>query len=128
MKILTKNSAHRYQRDNIVSFLLISASTCQAKGLSITLVEMAPGGRQQLHAHPPEQMYYILEGSGVMRVDDEQAQVNPGDCVFIPSLARHGLENSGGVTLKYLSAASPSFTPAESDAWWPLPSLNEENE
>jgi mannose-6-phosphate isomerase-like protein (cupin superfamily) len=126
LKILTRQAAPRYQRDNIVSFLLISASTCQATGLSITLVEMAPGGQQHIHAHQPEQMYYILEGSGLMTVDDDQAQVNPGDCVFIPAWAKHGLNNTGPAVLKYLSAASPSFTQEECDKFWPLPSLAEE--
>ena len=126
MNILRKNSAPRYKRDNIVSYLLASGRTCHAKNLSITLVEMEPGGVQHIHSHEPEQMYYILEGSGLITVDSEQTPVNAGDCIFFPSFARHSLQNSGGTVLRYLSAAAPSFTVEECQRLWPLKSIAEE--
>ncbi len=114
-------------RDNITSYLLISESTCDSKKQSVTLVEMEPDGIQHIHSHEPEQMYYILEGSGVMTVDNEQKDVEAGDCVFFPSFSKHGLENTGQTTLRYLSAASPSFTQEECEQLWPLSSLDEES-
>ena len=66
MNIQRKESAPRYERDNIVSYLLVSERTCGSEHLTVTLVEMEPGGKQRVHAHEPEQMYYILAGSGVM--------------------------------------------------------------
>jgi len=128
MKVMTKNGAPRYQRDQITSHLLVSKRTCDAENLAITLVEMEPGGRQHVHSHEPEQMYYILEGSGIMTVDGEQRQVNAGDCVFYPAFAEHGLENTGGSILRYLSAASPSFTLKTCQEWWPLPSIDQARE
>jgi mannose-6-phosphate isomerase-like protein (cupin superfamily) len=126
MNILRKNSAPRYRRDHIVSYLLASAGTCQAQQLAITLVEMEPGGVQHVHAHAPEQMYYILEGSGLMTVNTEQRPVQAGDCIFFSAFDEHGLQNTGGTVLRYLSAASPSFTAEECQQLWPLPSLAEE--
>ena len=126
MNILRKNSSPRYQRDNITSFLLVSERTCNSKKLSITLVEMEPGGIQRIHSHEPEQMYYILEGSGIMTVDGEQKRVKVGDCILFASFSKHGLENTGDTRLKYLSAASPSFTKEECERFWPLKSLEEE--
>jgi mannose-6-phosphate isomerase-like protein (cupin superfamily) len=125
MEILREMTAPRYQRDNITSYLLVSAGTCDTEHLTITLVEMAPGGLQRLHAHEPEQTYFILEGSGMMTVGSERRPVQAGDCVFIPSNSPHGLENTGGAILRYLSAASPSFTKEECAQFWPLPSLEE---
>ncbi len=125
MKILHKDSSPRYQRDQITSYLLVSEKTCNSKNLSITLVEMEPGGVQHIHSHEPEQMYSILEGQGLMTVDGEQQSVSPGDTIFFESFAEHGLENTGGTTLKYLSAASPSFTIEECEELWPLPGLEE---
>ena len=112
MHTLAKIGSPRYKRDGITSHLLVSALTCGAENLAITLVEMEPGGVQHVHSHEPEQMYYILEGSGIMTVDDEREQVEAGDCIYFPSFAKHGLENTGGTVLRYLSAASPSFTKA----------------
>jgi mannose-6-phosphate isomerase-like protein (cupin superfamily) len=72
LKVLRIYSSPRYKRDNITSYPLVSEDTCDSKNLSITIVSMEPGGRQHVHSHEPEQMYYIMEGSGLMTVDDEQ--------------------------------------------------------
>jgi mannose-6-phosphate isomerase-like protein (cupin superfamily) len=128
MNIFQKNSAPRYKRDNITSYLLVSASTCDAENLAITIVEMEPGGFQHLHSHEPEQMYYILEGQGLMTVDGEERSVQAGDCIFFPSFAEHGLKNTGEGVLRYLSAASPSFTREECEEWWPLSALSSDSE
>jgi mannose-6-phosphate isomerase-like protein (cupin superfamily) len=126
MNILRQVSAPRYQRDHIVSYLLASERTCQAQRLTITLVEMEPGGVQHVHAHAPEQMYYILEGAGLMTVNAEQRPVQVGDCIFFSAFDRHGLQNTDKTVLRYLSAASPSFTAEECQQFWPLASLAEE--
>ena len=117
MKIMRQNSSPRYQRDEITSHLLVSEKTCGAEKLAITIVEMEPGGFQHLHSHEPEQMYYILEGRGLMSVDGEERPVRAGDCVFFPSFAEHGLKNTGEGTLRYLSAGSPSFTLEQCKQW-----------
>lgn len=127
MNVFTRNSAPRYKRDGITSYLLTSKRTGSAENIAVTLVEMEVDGFQHVHKHEPEQTYTILEGSGLMTVNGEQRPVRPGDCIFIPSWAEHGLQNTGGTMLKYLSAASPSFTLQECLDWWPLPSLDEEN-
>jgi len=124
MNVLTKDGSSRYKRDNITSYLLVSALTCAAENLAITLVEMEPGGVQHIHSH--EQVYYILEGSGVMTVDGERRPVKAGDCIYYPPFAKHGLENTGGTVLRYLSAASPSFSAEECERLWPLASLDGE--
>ena len=123
MKIMKRDRSPRYKRDSITSYLLVSQKTCGAQKLAITLVEMDPGGFQHLHAHEPEQMYFILEGEGLMTVDGENKVVQSGDCIYFPSGAEHGLKNNGESVLRYLSAASPSFTQEQCEKWWPLPPL-----
>ena len=123
MKIRKRNNSPRYKRDKIESFLLISKNTTGSNNLSITLVEMQPGGFQHIHSHEPEQIYYILDGKGKMTIDNEEQEVNTGDCIFIPSFSKHGLINTGNTILKYISAASPSFTSKECEKLWPLPSI-----
>ena len=119
--VLRKKSAPRYKRDaGIVSYLLASARTSQSQHLTTTLVEIEPGGTQRIHSHIPEQIYFILEGSGSMTVGSESEQVGPGDCVFIPSSSDHGLINDGDSTLRYFSASAPTFEKSELYEFWPL--------
>jgi mannose-6-phosphate isomerase-like protein (cupin superfamily) len=120
---MTPKNSPRYKRDGITSYLLISERTCRSENLSVTLVDMEPGGIQMSHKHEPEQTYTILEGSGIMHIAGEDQKVGVGDCIFIPSWAEHGLKNTGADKLRYLSASSPSFTRVQCKDWWPLPSL-----
>jgi len=123
MWILTKKKAPRYSRkEGIHSYLLASPRTCNARQLTATLVEIDPEGFQRLHRHQPEQLYFILQGTGQMTVGDETREVHSGDCIFIPANAEHGLKNTGAKTLIYFSAASPSFTLQELKDFWPIDS------
>src|SRR5262245_14815388 len=128
MHVLKKETAPRYVRpEGITSYLLASPGTSSAEHLTTTLAVIQPGGEQRIHSHPPEQVYFILEGRGLMTVGDETRRVEPGDCIFIPSGQPHGLKNHGGVTLRYFSAAAPAYPAAHLDKTWPLPSEGEIN-
>ncbi|MBN1310995.1 MAG: cupin domain-containing protein [Anaerolineae bacterium] len=127
MHITDKNTARRYQRDNITSYLLVSHEATDAKHITTTLVEMEKGGRQHVHSHETEQSYFILEGRGVMTVGDEEREVSAGMSVFIPSNAPHGLVNTGDGVLRYLSAGSPPFGEEAEKRLWPLPPFSDES-
>ena len=127
MQILSKSKAPRYTRpEGILSYLLASPRTSQAHHLTTTLVQVEPGGEQKVHSHPPEQVYFILEGVGVMSVGTEMQTVGVGDCIFVPADTPHGIRNEGQALLRYFTAAAPAFETSELLALWPLPSESEE--
>jgi mannose-6-phosphate isomerase-like protein (cupin superfamily) len=121
MHVLKKETAPRYIRpEGITFYLLVSPRTSRAEHLTTTLAVVQPGGEQQIHSHPPEQVYFILEGSGLMTVGVETQRVGPGDCIFIPSGQPHGLKNDGDLTLRYFSAAAPAYEPGRLEKTWAL--------
>ncbi len=120
MKIINPKNAPQYERDHIRSYLLVAESTVGSKHITATMVEMKPGGIQKPHLHNTEQCYMILEGHGIMDIDDEKAEVEAGDTVFIPSNSVHGLINNGPVILKYISAGSPVFGGSRERELWPI--------
>jgi mannose-6-phosphate isomerase-like protein (cupin superfamily) len=123
MRVARREQAPRYTRDEgITSYLLVSPRTSDAEHLTTTLVEIEAGGEQRVHSHLPEQIYFIMLGSGVMSVGEETRTVTEGDCILVPSGAPHGLRNSGTGVLRYFSAAAPSFTAEQLRKWWPLES------
>jgi mannose-6-phosphate isomerase-like protein (cupin superfamily) len=123
MHVLKKETAPRYIRPaGITSYLLASPRTSSAEHLTTTLAVIQPGGEQRLHSHRPEQVYFIFEGRGLMTVGSETQQVEPGDCIFIPSGLAHGLKNNGDVTLRYFSAAAPAYEPGHLEKTWALKS------
>lgn len=129
MHILKKESAPRYRRpEGITSYLLASPRTSGAEHLTTTLAVIEAGGEQRVHSHRPEQVYFILEGSGLMTVGDEVQRVGPGDCIFIPSGQPHGLKNDCDVTLRYFSAAASAYPAGNLEKVWMLKSEQTEAE
>jgi mannose-6-phosphate isomerase-like protein (cupin superfamily) len=69
----------------------------------VLLCILEPGSSIGYHQHGEnEEVYVILEGSGVMRVNDEVREVIAGDVVLNKPGWSHGLENNGDVLLKVL--------------------------
>lgn len=129
MHILKKETAPRYVRaEGITSYLLASPCTSRAEHLTTTLAVLQPGGAQRLHSHQPEQVYFILEGSGLMTVGAESQRIGPGDCVFIPSGQAHGLRNDGATALRYFSAAASQYPPGHLEKTWALASEAESDQ
>jgi mannose-6-phosphate isomerase-like protein (cupin superfamily) len=64
-----------------------------------------PGQRLSGHRDPMEEIYIIQTGRGLMQVDTEVREVEPGDAVHIPIGAFHELTNTGPEELTILVVA-----------------------
>jgi mannose-6-phosphate isomerase-like protein (cupin superfamily) len=109
MHVSTTASAPKRSLPGLLSVALLQEGDVSEADLTVTWVDVEPGSRQLPHSHPPQQVYLIVRGTGRMQVGDERREVRAGDLVFIPPGATHGIENTGGETLSYLSAATPAF-------------------
>lgn len=110
MNVAVAEESPRNERAGQVSYLLLSPGQFGSARMAITLVEGGPGSEQPMHSHPEaEQVYVIVAGNGVMRVDGEEQEVGRGTLVFIPPGAKHAIRNVGSKSLTYVSATSPPF-------------------
>ncbi len=81
---------------------------------SLAEARVQPGQKTTPHYHPrTEEIYYLLEGAGRMRIGDEFRDVGPGDAIAIPPGAVHTIENTGAVTLKFLCCCAPGYEDAD---------------
>lgn len=73
-------------------------------GLSfIDYVEIPPGSSIGIHRHGDnEEVYFIVEGSGIMTTNDEQYRVHGGDLIVNYRGWSHGLKNNMDMPLKVL--------------------------
>ena len=55
------------------------------------------------------ELYYILQGSGEMHIDDETAMLSPGQVVLIPPGARQYIRNAGREDLVFLCIVAPRW-------------------
>jgi len=77
-----------------------------------TLAEARPpiGQSTTPHHHvATEEVYYILEGHGLMRLGEETRSVGPGDAIAIPAGSVHQITNSGEEILKFLCCCAPGY-------------------
>lgn len=77
---------------------------------SVALARVAPGKHSYDHYLEQVEVYYIISGRGVMHIDEEAAEVGPGDTVYIPALARQWIENPGPEELVFTAIVSPPWT------------------
>ena len=114
MRVRRLSEAAVEDRGRLRSHFLLDAGDLGSRNLTVTWVDVPPGGEQRAHSHPDsEQVYVIVRGSGRMHVSGDTEQVGEGDLVFIPPAAEHGIVNDGSELLVYISAASPPVSMAE---------------
>jgi mannose-6-phosphate isomerase-like protein (cupin superfamily) len=93
--------------------LLAHRNSCIAKQ-SLAEARVAPGQATQPHYHPQtEEIYYILEGHGRMRIGSEARDVGPGDAIAIPPGSAHQIINTGERTLLFLCCCVPGYEDAD---------------
>ena len=77
---------------------------------SLAEARLPPGASTTPHHHVrTEEIYYILEGCGVMRIGPDTRSVSPGDAIAIPPGHVHQIENTGDVVLKFLCCCAPAY-------------------
>jgi len=89
---------------------LIDRTTSAITQCSLAEEVLPPGCAVTPHRHRQlEEVYYILEGQGVMTVGDAEQEVGAGDAVYIPRDHRHTLRNTGTAAMKILLVCGPAF-------------------
>ena len=85
----TKFPAGRHTR------VLIGPGSKEAKNFVIGYVVIYPGGRVPLHSHEKEEVYTILQGTGIMEVGEEAKEITAVSSVYVPCSVPHSLTNKG---------------------------------
>ena len=77
---------------------------------------IVPPGRTTLkHRLTTDEVYYILQGEGEMRINDETANVRAGDAIEIPPGSVQSISNTGKGNLVFLCIVDPAWQ-AEDEA------------
>jgi len=77
---------------------------------SLAEARLPVGGSTQEHYHPKaEEIYYITNGIGRIRIEGELRDVKPGDAIAIPPGLKHKLWNTGAEPLRLLCCCAPAY-------------------
>jgi mannose-6-phosphate isomerase-like protein (cupin superfamily) len=78
---------------------------------SLAEATVPPGGTTDEHYHEvSEEIYFITSGTGRVRVDGEERDVRPGDCIVLLPGARHKLFAGPDEPLVLLCCCSPAYS------------------
>jgi mannose-6-phosphate isomerase-like protein (cupin superfamily) len=73
---------------------------------------LEPGQAQKVHEHAAQDKFYaVQEGIGRFTVSADSFDAGPGDVVWAPAGAPHGVANQGKVRLSILVGIAPAPAP-----------------
>lgn len=76
---------------------------------SLAHAVVKPGDTTWEHRLRTSEVYYIMEGEGVMHINGESSPVRPGSTVYIPPMARQCITNSGKSDLRFICIVDPAW-------------------
>jgi mannose-6-phosphate isomerase-like protein (cupin superfamily) len=83
---------------------LFSGEVTPTAGLTSGVAELEEGERLAVHRHPQHEVYFVIEGAGVVTLADQEHAVGPGSSVFIPGGTLHGVRSTGTGRLRVFYA------------------------
>lgn len=91
-----------------LSKALVRPETCGSRRIDHRISCYQPMAHVDEHVHQvQEQVYHVLEGEGLLTLDDRSQLMRRHDYVFVPPGVRHGFTNSGLVPLVFLVITTP---------------------
>ena len=89
------------------------------ESMESALVRMEKGSRTPRHSHKDEeQMYIILEGKGLLRIGDDEKEIEKDMVAYIPRGKEHEVISTGNDGLSYIYIAVwPEGIPKDEKEW-----------
>lgn len=82
---------------------------------SLAHVVVKQGETSLRHKLKYSEVYYILEGKGIMYIDHESVEVHSGQAIYIPPNAIQCIKNIGHGDLKFLCIVEPAWRPEDEE-------------
>ena len=77
---------------------------------SLAEAALPPGASTQRHYHKQsEELYFLLEGTGLMEIDGETRHVASGDAILIPPGSWHQITAGEAAGLRFLCCCAPPY-------------------
>jgi len=89
---------------------LLAYRNSKIRNQSLAEARLLKGTSTQEHYHVViEKIYFITEGQGRIRIEDEVRDIQAGDAIAIPPGHKHKLWNTGDGTLRLLCCCAPAY-------------------
>jgi mannose-6-phosphate isomerase-like protein (cupin superfamily) len=61
----------------------------KSKGLEVGILRLRKGETDSQEPHSVDEVYFVVEGTGHIEIEDKMKLVNTGDFIFVPANAHH---------------------------------------
>jgi mannose-6-phosphate isomerase-like protein (cupin superfamily) len=87
---------------------LVMPETASSRHIDYRISMYQPMAHVARHHHKvQEQIYHVLEGEGLMEIDNAKQVVRRHDVIFVPPGVEHAIANTGVADLVFLVITSP---------------------
>ncbi len=69
---------------------------------AMRLFELRAGGHTPWHTHDWEHVIYVLEGTGILKTENGDAEFRTGDSLLVDPNEQHNFTNTGEERLRFL--------------------------
>ncbi|MFH1322693.1 MAG: cupin domain-containing protein [Methanobacteriota archaeon] len=76
---------------------------------SLAHAVVKPGQTTAPHILKTSEVYYIIEGDGIMHINNKSAKVHSGAAIYIPPYSRQYIQNSGKTDMIFLCIVDPAW-------------------
>ena len=92
-----------------LSKALVGPDNAGSARIDFRISRYAPNAYVQEHVHKvQEQIYYVLEGEGILTLNEEKHLMRPHDYVYVQPGVRHSFTNTGLAGLVFLVVTTPA--------------------
>jgi len=84
-------------------------NTLNGINYSLAQFTLEIGKKSKLHKMKSSEIYYILEGKGNLKIDNETYALEKNDSAFVPPNSSQFIENIGKEDLKFLCIVEPAW-------------------
>lgn len=111
---MKRNHANTFSyetKDRSTVWELFHPASSPVHDVSVAEALVEPGKETELHRHKRSQeIYYIIEGSGEMKLGKETFAVEKYDAILIPPNTAHRIKNHGETGIRILCICSPPYS------------------
>ena len=84
-------------------------NTLNGINYSLAQFTLETGKKSKRHKMKSSEIYYILEGKGNLKIDNESHHVQKDDSVYVPPNSKQMIENEGDENLRFLCIVEPAW-------------------
>ena len=84
-------------------------NTLNGINYSVAQFTLEYGKKSKLHKISSSEIYYVLNGSGSLKINDEIYKLEKDDSVYVPPNSKQFIENIGTDDLRFLCIVEPAW-------------------